>query len=159
MSVMSLGLALSKCGYTNNHCSTKWYCNERFLLHMMNSWSYFVKSLWRSDSKEPLCCLLQKFLKLAPFCDCFCLTQKYRRRLGRLVCMYKSRHYNYPLMSQQVTGGHQGCFRGLQSHLDRSKRRTFFLSFFLSYLMVQLIFDWIWRWNLSEEQFVFGTNK
>lgn len=34
---MSLGLALSKCGYTNNHCSTKQYCNEQFLLPMMNS--------------------------------------------------------------------------------------------------------------------------
>lgn len=33
---MSLGLALTKCGYTNNHCSTKRYCNERFLLAMMD---------------------------------------------------------------------------------------------------------------------------
>lgn len=30
MSVVSLGLALNKCGYTNN-CSTTCYCNKRFL--------------------------------------------------------------------------------------------------------------------------------
>lgn len=94
MSVMSLGLALSKCGYTNNHCSTKWYCNERFLLPMMNFDRTVRKSLsvrrQRAARSGPLCCLVEKFLKLAPFFDwrardCVILTVMFNLEMSVLV--------------------------------------------------------------------------
>lgn len=116
---MSLGLALSKCGYTNNPCSTKWYCNERFLLAMMN----VDHTVWKSVGQTAKSHLNRETLlpggKISQTCSFLWLQSSCLRFLtvmfnpetsvlvGRIslqgwIYMYISRHYNCSLMLQQV---------------------------------------------------------
>lgn len=84
-----------KCEYTNNHCSTKWYCNKRFLLPMMS----FDRTVWKSFSvrqqKGTFLACWKHFSNLLlsvtgelmiALSWMFCVTQKCQSWSGGLVC-------------------------------------------------------------------------
>lgn len=143
MSVMSLGLALSKCGYTNNHCSSKWYCNERFVLPMMN----FDRTVWKSltvgQQVHSAACwehfsnLLLTVTGELAWSFVLLFNPEMSVLVGRIslqgwTYMYIS---NLSLMLQQVTDGwnHQGWFQKTQvsfgSHWSGVRLSSFYCFF------------------------------